>query len=171
MKKKIIIIIIGILIIGGGIFGWQFLSSSKQAVFQSTNYGFEIKYPKNWTIKEQTSVDKYRLDIYYPESIDEAKTYGNVVVEFFIREDNGERFKTFFNQLKLTPAMIEDIVVGNIKGFRGVEEMEISGGKSVATTYLFSDKGCRLLSWSIDSGGEKYKDKVEKILSTFKFLN
>jgi len=175
-KKKFlvpILIIIGVLIIGGGIFAWQFFGVSGPTVFQSTDYGFEVQYPKNWTIKEEKTEAKYRLDIFYPSDQKKADTWGDVAVEIFIGSNTIKQFGKLLDTLKLslTSGTVEDIEINGIAGFKGEEILvDSENARGVEITYLFPDKGCRVLGWSADSGGEKYENKVRKILSTFKFL-
>ncbi|MDP2938524.1 MAG: hypothetical protein Q8O13_00345 [Candidatus Omnitrophota bacterium] len=173
-KKFLIPLVIGILIIGGGIFAWQFFSPSGQVVFQNKEYGFELQYPKNWTIKEEKTETKYRLDVVHPSDQTKADTWGDVAVEFFIGSDNNERFSKMLDTLKLslTSGFVEDIETSSIAGFKGEEVlMDSENARGVEITYLFPSKGCRVLGWSADSGGGKYENKVKEILSTFKFLD
>lgn len=118
MNVKYIIIIL-IVVLGGGFLVYQHgfkpgeesgisgepsqgISSKDETanwkIYKNEVFGFEIKYLKNWTIKEETKQnvgsikEKYRLDIFYPENITEADIYGNVTVEYFVHEDNKKFF-------------------------------------------------------------------------------
>ena len=66
--KKVRIIIIFIVLIAGGIFAWQYFGKQEEAkpqeavegmdvsgwqTYGDEEYGFEVKYPKGWKVKEQ----------------------------------------------------------------------------------------------------------------------
>lgn len=173
-KKPIfLIVVIFILIIGIGILAWQLFVGSGQETFASEEYGFEIQYPKSWTIEEETKETKYRLDIYHPKNLAEADTYGNIAIEVFVRSDNKEFFEKQIDLLKnkIEVGIFEEISANGINGYKRTELYQEGEGEAMVITELFPDKGFRILVWSIDSANKKYKKKTEEILSTFKFLD
>lgn len=200
--KYILIIIIIIVVLGGGFLVYQYgfkpsresgvsgepsqkgLTKDETAnweTYRNEEYGFEIKYPKNWTTKEETKKnidsikEKYRLDIFHPENITEADIYGNVAIEFFVNEDNNSFFEKQLDLMRRdTTLTIEEITIDGIKGFKGTAYQEADKAQSMYISQIFADKEnrgvFRILIWTIDLSNKTYQKQANLILSSFKFL-
>jgi len=149
--------------------------------YRNEEHGFEVKYPENWTIKEETKQnvgsikENYRLDIFHPENITEADVWGNIAVGFYVLEDN----KKFFDQqLDLMKRQLdlttEEITINGVKGFKGTAYQKADKAESMYVSQLFWDKEnqgvFRISVWTIDSDKKTYQEQANLILSTFKFL-
>jgi hypothetical protein len=151
--------------------------------YKSEEYGFEIKYPQNWTFKEEKneyssgSYKKYyRLDIFYPKDIAEAKTYGNVAVVFFGDGDMNEYFEKQLSIMRrdLTRTL-ENVTIDNMNGVKGITYTESGEAKSmfIDEMLLNSQKqiAYKVWAWAIDLGNNKYQEQTKLIISTLKFLD
>lgn len=190
--KLLIIIIILAIIVGVGVLWYAKrpekpyqpveVKKSETAdwkTYKNEKYGFEIKYPKDWTIKEEVKnnigliKEKYRLDIFYPENITKADIYGNVAVEFFNTEDNDKFFNQQLDLLRNdTSLTIEEITINGLKGYKGTAYQEADKAKSMYVSELFPNKGNQgifmISVWAIDAGETAYQEQTKAIISTFK---
>jgi len=202
MNKTLLIILIIVVLGAGGFFVWQNWIKSGPIVnnqsqgngqvdsgetanwktYTNSKYGFEIKYPKNWNIKEEVKQyadtdsikEKYRLDIFYPEDITKASIYGSVAVEFFVPKDKNKFFEQQLDIMKKdTTLAIEEITINSVKGVEGVSYLEADKAKSMQISRLFLDpknQGVfRILAWTVASGKTVYQEQAKLILSSFKF--
>ena len=149
-------------------------------IYRNEEYRFEIKYPQEWTIKEQNTESPelkfYRLDIFYPENITEANLYGDIAITFFEWEDNDKFFEQQLDARKRDLTLpIEEVTRNNVKGFGGVSYEQMHEAKSMHVSEIFQrEKGQGILqiwAWTVDLNEEVYQEQTKAILSSFRFLD
>ncbi len=197
----ILIIVLAAIIAGAGIFAYQYYWMPEEKyierpplvkdeianwkTYTNEEYGFEIKYPKDWTTKEKTGeyTDAfkkfYRFDIFYPEDINNAEIYGNVAVAVYDYYDDSNNDKFFDKEINLLKAgysdgIIEEITEDSLNGLKATRYYQIDKAKSMDISELFIDREIqrvyKIWIWAIDFDKEVYQEQTKLILSTFRFL-
>ncbi len=190
----ILIIILVAVIACAGILAWQYFGIPEKRetgnetadwkTYRNEEYGYELKYPKDWTTEEKTkeytdTFRKYhRFDVFHSQNITEAEIYGSVAVAIFDYYDNRNNDKFFEKEVDLlkrgySDGTIEEITIDGLKGLKATVYYQIEREKSMQISELFIDREIqrvyKIWIWAIDFDKEVYQEQTKLILSTFRF--
>jgi len=201
-KKKFlipVIIIIGTLVVGGGIFAYFHFFGSGWQVFRNTEYGFEVEYPNDWYAFED--MGNRIIATYPPEehkeyfgTEDYKKLGDNLGIIIISRETKSqeeklnsikERYAKIINGIdksaKIDEIKTEEITIGKEGGYKiyfNYRESKIMYENGYHVIYLLSDKNrTGVIQFEGDFSGNNeqiytdYAEKFGEILSTFEFLD
>jgi len=177
--KKIIfvfsVIIVGIIAVGG----WFYFQQSTQIewkMYVNDTHNFQIQYPEAWVIREDQGDGFFRLDIFYPEDIENADIYGNVAVLFTTEGNPEESFNTEYEIMQRDLTLnIQESSIGRLDGFQGVAHEEALGAESIFVHGLYLDRQkqgiFQINGWAVElaSGDKKYQTAVQNIISSIQF--
>jgi hypothetical protein len=194
-KKKFLIpliIIVGILIIGGGIFAYfQFFREGAKTggeeqkneiadwkTYKNEEYGFEFKYPDDWIVEdgiadETESIKKgYWIEVSHSEEVGEAEIYGKFGVALFNFNDNNKNFEEDISSVKRLFPDFEEINQNGLSGVRGTNYGQSGVAETMGRLEAFlGDRGVYHVStYFMDFNDGNYKKQTELIRSTLKFI-
>jgi hypothetical protein len=178
MKK--IILIVGIILflgVGGYLIFLQQPSDPEWKSYVNEGYSFQVLYPGDWVVKEESKESgSFRLNIFHPEDINNAKIYGNVAITFIPAENPEELLN------KLLPLIQRDLTldtkettIGRLSGLQGTAYQEALSAESLFIHGLFLDtqKGgvFQINGWAVElaSGKKKYQTAIQDIVSSIQF--
>jgi len=150
--------------------------------YRNEEYGFEIKYPEEWVTREEkedatgSSYKKqYILYIFHPENITEVEIHGEVHVAIF--SDITDKFsEQQLALLKKDPFLtkVEEVTIDGIKGLKGTALYQEKDRAQFIIDEIFlgidKQKLYRIVGFATDSGSSEYQEKINLIISTFRFI-
>ena len=187
MSKKIsfpitIIIIIVCAVLVGGIVAWQYYEMPKGEevlegevseelpedetadwnVYRSEEYGFEIKYPKDWHAEvHKVEIKRFAVVIFqnYPFGEESFEKEDRQTIELRISEASINEYNEWLDLMKEVGLELQEITVGSVKGYKAT-----SRAGSITVT-IAKDK---YIYYFVAISPDVLADKVfNQMLSTF----
>jgi len=194
-KKKFLIpliIIIGVLIIGGGIFAYfQFFKEGVKTegeeqknetadwkTYKNEQYGFEFKYPSDWMVTEKdadktdTIKDGHLFEVSKYGTVGAAEISGVFEVNVFNFDDNQANFEKKITSIKRLYPNNREVSQDGLNGYKGENYVLDEAAETMTSLEVFlGNKGVyQVLIHYLEFKDGDYKKQTELIRSTLKFF-
>lgn len=141
--------------------------------YTNTQYGFEFKYPKTWTISDDLTLNTCCLDVSNYDPIkkqNERLEKGEVTIQIAnYKKSASVSLKDFVSSKTYMESDIKATSVENVNiaGINGIKSNLIGDG----TYYLphSSTEGISIIIFNHSESKNNFKETTNQILSTFKF--
>lgn len=176
--KYILIVLILTIIIGSGIFYWsnqyevsyteiaptktQEEDFSDWKTYQNEKYGFEFKYPRDWS-KSDYKLELNKTNYLIGPDIGLHGIGGNQI-DFYISLNN-QTLTEWINKNIGFEGSDEKIIIGGVEGIKRTGKDQITSEIAIGIIFQNDNK-----VFSFSSVGEKNNNILNQILSTFKFI-